>query len=158
MLSYSPSNPPPKSRITNKRLAFPLSGDSGSGQNSSATLCAIPSVSKQAEETLENKIVTEEAWNSELRLKEMNENICKILTDKQQKEDILKRLEVMNEMWSSAKLSEDCQKKVWNIVNVLIERDYNKAEQLQLELVMEFGTQCSSWSVAFRHLIQASQG
>ncbi|KYB29676.1 hypothetical protein TcasGA2_TC034213 [Tribolium castaneum] len=30
MLNYSATNPPPKSRITNKRIAFPISGPSSS--------------------------------------------------------------------------------------------------------------------------------
>lgn len=140
MLNYTSDNPPPKSRITNKRVAFPLS--STSGQADGPPLQTIPSVSvldAQLQRTLDsfNVLLNEIDGNEQLELQQ--------------------KLEVLKKSWTEGTLPASVQKYVHDISELLCKRDIVKANEIQLKLTMEYGNVCAPWMGLIRGILAVIQ-
>ncbi|KAL3289380.1 hypothetical protein HHI36_022812 [Cryptolaemus montrouzieri] len=97
MLNYSTSNPPPKSRISNKRVAFPLSSSSTtvlSPKVSSSNVCSSTAHAIEDDSYLEQKTFS-------------NFNV---LLESIENDDVLGKIEIMKNMWRTGLLSIDIKK------------------------------------------------
>lgn len=139
MLNYSSANPPPKSRITNKRVAFPLSSGAAQVQNP-VTVPLIPAApNMQLELTLQNFAVL---------LSEVDEN---------EHLEIKQKLELLKKNWSEGVLPTNAQKCIYDISDSLRKRDIAKANEIQLKLTMEYGIVCTPWMGLIRRFLAVIQ-
>ncbi|KAL1493037.1 hypothetical protein ABEB36_011178 [Hypothenemus hampei] len=118
VLNYSPSNPPPKSRILNKRVAFPLGGSTApqkplesSNQPPTSNQC-IENLHKEASEKF-NKIL---------------ENISNEIAKEQISQMLL--------AWQGGKFSENVQNVLTELSSSLLEDNTVKVNELHLKLAM----------------------
>lgn len=148
MLNYTSSNPPPKSRISNKRVAFPLS------QNS--TVPPLASGAVQNHNTTGDIPGTEVPnWNPEESLALIVNNFEKLLENDESAKlkNLGSNLEMLKAMWLKGELPEEAQKYLLDISKFLCENNSSKANELQLHLAMKYGTVCSSWISLITHFI-----
>lgn len=141
MLNYSPDNPPPKSRITNKRVAFPLSSTAGptGSSPSSYSFSTVPVPGDQLQRILENfrVLISEVDVSEQLELQQ--------------------KLEQLKNCWTEGVLQESVKKYVYDISDCLCKKDVAKANEIQLKLVMEHGSVCGSWIGLIRRLSAVMQ-
>lgn len=114
----------------------------------SATLPPVQLIGSDTKHTSDN-------WNSQLHLEEMNSNLSKIYsTMSPLDQEMLSKLEMMKEMWSGGQLDINCQQKVWNIIKLVVEKDYDNAEQLKQQMITECESQCQHWLISLNYLIE----
>lgn len=121
MLNYSIENPPPKSRITNKRIAFPLNSTSKQTGSDPQQSVLVP---------------TEE-------LQRAIENFKMLLS----KVDMSERLELQQKLklLKNCALPESAQKYIIDISIFLCQKNVTKVNEIQLKLSMEHGAVCAPW-------------
>lgn len=118
MLNFSPSNPPPKSRIGNKRVAFPL----GASTTSQQVLQPAPSAGSGAP-------CIEELYM------QGSKNFCTLLQSVESegiKEQVLELLS----SWHSGKFSTNVQKLLTDLSVYLTEGNSNGVNEVHLKLAM----------------------
>nr|XP_022916189.1 steroid receptor RNA activator 1-like [Onthophagus taurus] len=144
-LNYNSSNPPPKSRIGNKRIAFPLSGN----QSVNLPPQAAPNTSIPTPPMI--PIVPDGNSSNTTLLERVLQNINqaqdKLIGDSTG--GVCSKLEVMKQMWMDGKFNEKMQNNIFNLSTFLAEGNLEKANQCQLQLMMEDSTLCNSWISAF---------
>lgn len=168
MLNYSTANPPPKSRIGNKRVSFPLFSSSSSSSQSNqhdllpgmppilspSNVTSIPTSHQHGVIPTNMEISDSDVqWSSEVKLKVITENIDKLLSTVSIKEDLLDKYELMKHMWSTSKLSVECQKGLFETVNTILKCEYGNAEQLKVSMLKNYNAECSPWIEFISHLI-----
>lgn len=120
MLNYNSSNPPPKSRITNKRIAFTLESQ---GNLQSTTLNLLPPVLNTDNVCFESiYLKASENFNKALKSFE-NERI---------KEEIWQMLSA----WQKGQFSDGTQEMLFELSNCIIEKNKIKLSELHLKLMM----------------------
>lgn len=155
MLNYSPSNPPPKSRITNKRVAFPLNTQSTAPLDPSKPPTVPPLVPpvKLLQPTSQPSGTNAESFDIlQNEFASTSESLNNLLTGVNN-EDVKQRIELMKNMWQNGKFTQSVQKTIHELVQSICDKDVNKANELQLKLMMESSAECGTWMTAFRHLI-----
>ncbi|XP_018327053.1 uncharacterized protein LOC108738233 [Agrilus planipennis] len=102
MLSYSHSNPPPKSRISNKRVAYPLF----TNQKEKTEVEAAPLQFAIAKD-MSNKQDSVDGNSSEILTKSLD-NFNKVLDESglEQKQVISKMLQNMKKMWEEHNITQ----------------------------------------------------
>lgn len=147
MLSYSPSHPPPKSRISNKRVAFPLSPNTTTPTSSGAT--QIPNV---ANENIKQQLCM---FNPEESLALTISNFENLMRDDQlaKLNNLDSKLELLKTMWIKGELPEEVQKHILDISKFLCENNTSKASELELQLIMKYGAISGSWISLVTYLI-----
>ncbi|XP_018578950.1 steroid receptor RNA activator 1-like [Anoplophora glabripennis] len=146
MLNYSPSNPPPKSRITNKRVPFPLTTCSP-GTSSSNTL-PLGSTPPKAFIVSPPMPIPQNQEVSEELFKNAKDNFGKfILTQKSQKTK--ECIHLLYKLWEEGKFSNDCQKNIYLMSQYLAENDDASAKIIKDRLLTEFKDSCEDWLVNF---------
>lgn len=118
MLSFSPSNPPPKSRIGNKRVAFPL----GASTTSQQVLQSAPSADTMAP-------CIEELYM------QGSKNFCTLLESVESERIKEQVLELLSN-WHSGKLSTNVQKLLTDLSMYLTEGNCNGVNEVHLKLAM----------------------
>lgn len=145
MLNYSPSNPPPKSRIANKRVPFPLTVSSPS--TSSSTPMSLASTPPKAFVSPPLPIPQKQEVSDEL-FKNAKDNFGKfILTHRSQKTK--ECIHLLYKLWEDGKFSNDCQKSIYLMSQYLAENDYASAKIIKERLLTEFKDSCEDWLVNF---------
>lgn len=136
MLNYTPDNPPPKSRITNKRVAFPLgstSGKLGGAPQPAVPAAAIPVQELQGVLEKFRMLIGEVDVNERLELEQ--------------------KLGLLQSSWSEGALPESACKYVVDISGHLNERNLAKVNEVLLKLMMEYGAVCTPWVGLIRRLV-----
>lgn len=126
MLHYSPENPPPKSRIKNIRVAYPIAATT-----SNAKTPVPPS-----------------SWDSNMKFKEIEEIVNKLLDVKEQNKDF----EMMKCMWKTGQFPTDCQMKIWSLFHAFLKKDTNEVNRLETELLNQYRPLCEPWIASFKLL------
>ncbi|XP_030755938.1 uncharacterized protein LOC115882183 [Sitophilus oryzae] len=118
VLNYSPQNPPPKSRISNKRVAFPQEA-----RGSAPIVPNLPPSLPNSNSCIESLYIS--ASKNYLKILESvgNEKI---------KEDILQMLSA----WQTGKFSEPIQNLLADISSRILERNSEKLNELVFKLSM----------------------
>lgn len=143
MLNYSPSNPPPKSRITNKRVPFPLTICSPGTSSSTET---PPNASTYKTPPMQFMSIKREV--AEDLFKDTKDNFGKfILTHKSQKTK--ECIHLLYKLWEEGKFSSDCQENIYLMSQYLAENDEASAEMIKDRLLTEFKDSCEDWLVNF---------
>ncbi|KAJ8949111.1 hypothetical protein NQ318_012859 [Aromia moschata] len=117
MLNYNASNPPPKSRITNKRVAFPLSG------NATQTFGAsnAPNVFRFTPRLADIPVAQKSDLLQEEILEKVKVNFNKLLENKDPRNDI------------------------YLFSNYLVQNNNDSAHMLKEKLLGEFKDTCNEW-------------
>jgi len=72
--------------------------------------------------------------------------------------DIGKRVAVMSEKWEAASsLNDHIKAGMVALATNLQEREFDKAEKIQKTLMVDWPSQCGTWMVGIRHLIQEAK-
>ncbi|XP_028142577.1 uncharacterized protein LOC114336408 isoform X2 [Diabrotica virgifera virgifera] len=124
MLNYSAANPPPKSRITNKRIAFPLSTNTSSTANQNQTLPNLPPLAQpltKPPSTLDSTC----------------ESVCQLLNSEQSRQNF-------ENIWKG-QLPEQFQKTVSLMVGCLTGNNKEAAKLHKETLLTEYKTLCDGW-------------
>lgn len=140
LLNYTPDNPPPKSRIKNKRVAFPLS--SAGAQSGGAVLpkvTAFPGPGEEFQRTVDNFMIL------------LNE------VEGVERVELKQKLEVLKKSWTEGALPPSAQNYVYVISDFLCKRDVVKANEIQLKLTMEHGAVCANWMGLIRGVVAVIQ-
>nr|CAI5818633.1 unnamed protein product [Callosobruchus analis] len=117
MLNYSPNNPPPKSRIMNKRVAFPLN---------TSNISNIPSGSSMPHISHEDMFqITRQNFQSILQNEELLQLFCRD--------------------WQDGRLNEDCKRTAYLLGKYLTENNKSEAEKMKLKLWSSYKDVCESW-------------
>ncbi|CAH1986289.1 unnamed protein product [Acanthoscelides obtectus] len=121
VLNYSSSNPPPKSRIMNKRVAFPLNTNNvpGSSIPSSSSMPPLP----QPQEDMFQ--ATRQRLQGLFQNEEALYQFCKD--------------------WQDDKINEDCKRTVYYLGKYLSENNKGEAEKMKLKLCSSYKDVCQSW-------------
>ncbi|XP_065224544.1 steroid receptor RNA activator 1-like [Planococcus citri] len=80
----------------------------------------------------------------------------KFLTDNRD-ELIKKKLQIMKDSWESNKISEDIKKQISELTNALKENNKEKANRIQVALMVDHPKLCSEFISVFRLLINADE-
>ncbi|KAI4460705.1 steroid receptor rna activator (sra1) [Holotrichia oblita] len=149
-LNYTASNPPPKSRITNKRVAFPLSSNQSSPLSPGLSQAKLPptAMTPPALEQLAGDHIS-----STVSLKEVLLNVETVLNDVGDSDFVKSKLDVLEVMWKEKKLNPTLQKLVLDMSRYIADGNMEKANEIQLKLMMEEQSLCEPWLVGFKHLI-----
>lgn len=123
MLSYSPENPPPKSRITNKRVAFPVG---------SSTTQSTSQSSNVSSKTLPDPVGSPCKDVLYLKACENFTKALELLKDDSIKEHIWKMLSI----WQSGQFSENIQQLLTDLSTNIAEGNRNAANKDYLRLAM----------------------
>ncbi|XP_076262061.1 uncharacterized protein LOC143197452 isoform X1 [Rhynchophorus ferrugineus] len=120
MLNYSPVNPPPKSRITNKRVAFPVE----SQRNPQNVNPSLPPPVLNTNNVCSESIYLKASENFNTALENFgNERI---------KEEIWQMLSA----WQRGQFSDGTQELLFEISNCILEKNRTKLKELHLKLMM----------------------
>ncbi|XP_043481437.1 uncharacterized protein LOC122510679 [Leptopilina heterotoma] len=161
----------PTKRLLNKRVAFPLNSTANTSNLSNQTPMPIPSnlpPPLSCKEKINNSPL-QESSNGEQEERDSNSFILKedllkevlvnldVLMEKyvhsETSQDVRKRIEIMRNLLIDKKLDNDIQTRILNLLKALNAEDVEKADKLQISLMMARGSSCSSWLPGIRHLI-----
>ncbi|KAJ8923817.1 hypothetical protein NQ315_010399 [Exocentrus adspersus] len=142
MLHYSSSNPPPKSRITNKRIPFPL------------TICSSPSTSTAplpaalASPPPPQPPLSPPRRPTQKMFTQTKDNLGKfILTHKSQKTK--ECIHLLYKYWEEKRFSYECMEEIYLMSQYLAEKDTASAEEVKERLLTRFKDYCEDWLVDF---------
>ncbi|XP_056643957.1 uncharacterized protein LOC130896839 [Diorhabda carinulata] len=124
MLNYSASNPPPKSRITNKRIAFPLNSTSNnSGTALPKPLSNLPPmVTESVDKSISKEII--------------EQTLSRLLPSEENKH--------FHDIWNSD-VPEEFVKEVHLMTNCLTKNDKEGAITHKKKLLSEYKSICDIW-------------
>lgn len=143
MLNYSSSNPPPKSRITNKRVAFPLNISSTKSQEvslvNSPNLGSIPPMTKTQ---MPSEIVDSKSNLSGELLKETVYDISvELLTFIKNEED----RQIFLNLWREDKFPSCCKEDITLLCRYLNEGKMENVISIKTKLLTEYKELCDIW-------------
>ncbi|XP_038055272.1 steroid receptor RNA activator 1-like [Patiria miniata] len=72
-------------------------------------------------------------------------------------EDIKKKLEVLNAAWSADKLCAEVQQRMAKLSTALAGRDYDRAHDVHLSLMVDYVSEVSQWMVGIKRLIMEAR-
>ncbi|CAH1153763.1 unnamed protein product [Phaedon cochleariae] len=127
MLNYTAMNPPPKTRITNKRVAFPISDGNSTIKSNLLSSSSPPSMPPLA--TLPTSILHSETTK---------ENICKFLKNEEAKQNF-------SEIWETGKFSEECKCDIESLARAMIEQDLVTVRNIKDKLILQSNDLCGQW-------------
>lgn len=148
-LNYTALNPPPKSRITNKRVAFPLSSNQSSSLSFGVNQTKCPPNIMLPPPT---ELIAGSYGNNEVSLEEVLLNVETVLKDVSDSDFVKSKLKVLEVMWKEDKLNNTIQKLVLDMSRYIAEGNMEKANEIQLKLMTEELSLCESWLVAFKQI------
>lgn len=162
VLKYSSSNPPPKSRITNKRVAFPLSS------NQSSTIPLLPQsqlppssnsnmIPPSIQQLSVDEVESEQHIDADNALKEILSNAQAALNSFDDLDEIQTKINLFRSMWNENKFSKKLQRYVLDMTRHIVEGNTEKANGCVLQLIMEDASLCEGWIAAFKQLITLSE-
>lgn len=154
----------PTKRVLNKRVAFPLSPQSGvsapSAQSTGPPNTLPPPTATTHLTTLphaptseNHEISIDKKQALEDSLANLQFVIDKHVQSKAKSEELQKRLSAMRTLWLDDKLNDSVHKKILKISNALKEENVEEADKVHISLMMEHASLCSSWISGIRHLI-----
>lgn len=144
MLNYSPENPPPKSRITNKRVAFPV-GSSAHADGPSAALPNTPPMPPTSGCPCIESLYINASNNFNKSLELINDEFVK--------EQIWQMLSA----WQNGKFSANIQKVLTDLSTNVVEKNMTGANEIHLRLAMptEETSILQTYLPALKYLIKA---
>lgn len=167
MLNYNASNPPPKSRIGNKRVAFPLHTSGNTSTSGNATTILLPNIPPPIGQVRLSQIDNDKCNNSssssssttniEQWYEKTAKNLEEIMSTATRNEDMTNKIRIMLDMWRNDRLSFDIQQLIYRLSNYLMEKNPDKAKECELNLMMNHAQMCSSWIPGLRYLIDESR-
>ncbi|XP_022079408.1 steroid receptor RNA activator 1-like [Acanthaster planci] len=72
-------------------------------------------------------------------------------------EDIKKRMDALNTAWTGGKLSVVVQQRMDKLSTALADRDYNRAHDVHLSLMVDYVAEVSQWMVGIKRLIMEAR-
>ncbi|OWF52919.1 steroid receptor RNA activator 1-like [Mizuhopecten yessoensis] len=72
-------------------------------------------------------------------------------------EDIKKKLQILKENWKDKKLSKDVQVRIWEILQALENKEYDKAWESHLSLMVDYTAEVGQWLVAVKRIIHENR-
>nr|XP_023025756.1 uncharacterized protein LOC111513762 [Leptinotarsa decemlineata] len=137
MLNYTTSNPPPKSRITNKRVAFPVNTSNITTTKSQSTSSELsqPKLPYGAP-PLPPPNILDPQQNSSFR--DMKENLIPFFKTDEAKQVFLN-------VCDEGKLSNECSEIICLFTKSLVENDKATAEKLKEKLMTDHKEICEQW-------------
>ncbi|CAH0562001.1 unnamed protein product [Brassicogethes aeneus] len=133
MLNYTTSNPPPKSRITNKRVAFPIA--SNSSQGSPLNVNAPPPMGSVVPPPVAfvniNKLIDENSGNDTVKM----------------------HLELIKNMWQQGQFTDDVKVLISDLVLSVCEKNAAKANEMLLKLSTGHSDISNQWIESIKQLI-----
>ncbi|XP_033631443.1 steroid receptor RNA activator 1-like [Asterias rubens] len=72
-------------------------------------------------------------------------------------DDIKRKIDVLESAWKTGKLSEAVQQRMARLSQALSERDYSKAHDVHLSLMVDFVSEVSQWMVGIKRLIMEAR-
>ncbi|KAK9890159.1 hypothetical protein WA026_008965 [Henosepilachna vigintioctopunctata] len=139
MVNYSPSNPPPKSRISNKRVAFPVGPRPSS--NASAQLLFEESPGEPNEANLDVDHLQSTLSNFDELLK-LSPN-----------DNVQLKVQLMKNMWKSGQFSCVLKNDIRELSDYLMKKDFENANKLHLKIFMNSPSECKTWISAMQYFI-----
>ncbi|KAG5876340.1 hypothetical protein JTB14_003663 [Gonioctena quinquepunctata] len=134
VLNYSASNPPPKSRITNKRVAFPLSNSTSTKSETTSGL-PPPILPPRGPPPSATSILQPQQSSS---LNDTKDTLNKFIRSE---EDKL----LFSKDWDEGKFSIECKKLIDLFAKLLAENDKMAANELRVKLTSEYKHSCEQW-------------
>lgn len=142
MLNYSSSNPPPKSRITNKRVAFPLNTPTKSQAKSSVNtlpIASMPPLTKtqiSSENFKCKQNVTPELPNPTVCVSHIE--LVTFIKNEQDKQIFLN-------FWKENKFSDNCKDNILLLTTYLKEGKIENVINIKAKLLAEYKDICDMW-------------
>ncbi|XP_045481633.1 protein transport protein sec31-like isoform X2 [Harmonia axyridis] len=136
MLNFNASQPPPRSRIGNKRVPFPLG--------------STPAVQKPALPLNIDQPSSEEPVED---LAEVTLTNFKSLLNSGIANEVHEKIQLMEGMWKMGQFPTSMKNDLYKLSDSIVRKDYETANKLNLDLHMKYPNQCKDWILAIRFLI-----
>ncbi|XP_023947939.1 steroid receptor RNA activator 1 [Bicyclus anynana] len=142
----------------NKRVAFPLSGNS----NTVATpppfnLPPLPTTVLPPQNTSEAKHQDDVVIDSTSMLKDVKDILLQLLESSSElgtkAESIKKKILILEEMWSTGKLNKQIQIQMNDLACALRDDNPSKADEIHKALMVDHVSSISTWMPGVKHLI-----
>lgn len=139
MLDYSASNPPPKSRITYKRVAFPMNSTSTQSQlipPSNTSLASSPPTNIGGQDL--SPISNDSIENLDEVVSESAIEVSNFIINEQDKQ-------LFFYFWKENKLSGTCRESIELLSKYLKEKDTKHVNEIKAKLLAEYKGLCDIW-------------
>ncbi|XP_018898176.2 steroid receptor RNA activator 1 [Bemisia tabaci] len=173
------SNAPRKTNILTKRVAFPLQPSVGSGNQNKAAIdptqpptfksnlppppCGLSTLPLHPDSTKvgSTESSADEHFSKEETLTKVLSNLDSITSELssnksylEHADDIQRKLDLLTKMWNEDKLPKDVYQRLLKLTEALLSKDSKNADHLQVGLMVDHASLCSSWISAIRLLIR----
>lgn len=169
--------PASKRTVLNKRVAFPMSGNSSMTSKlvpaASAGPPLIPPLSMAAPPTFfspsspsqisdlatapditSTVVHNAENFKAELSfVKETFNSTFKTLQNKEKQEELDKRIQSLYTCWEEGKLNDNIQNRLLKLCQHMKNKEYVAADILQVSLAVDYTAECSPWILAVKSLL-----
>ncbi|KAL0275585.1 UNVERIFIED_CONTAM: hypothetical protein PYX00_003396 [Menopon gallinae] len=147
----------------NKRVAYPMTGKAMTASASPVPSSTPPSLPQMKPPPVCTGLMRPDSGTrteeSEAQKLDKSERLSKVLKNleavspEKDDEEISKRIKVMEKMWMEDKLDEHVQLKLVDLTEALCNGDTDLADRLQMGLMVDYVSQCSSWMSGIRQII-----
>ncbi|XP_069130199.1 steroid receptor RNA activator 1-like [Argopecten irradians] len=149
----APSTPVP--------LVIPMMGQMApntSGKKTENNSSTLDVHSTNRTESLENSNISSEELFEKVQEKLDHEfGRCLPRLQGRSAEDIKRKLQILKENWKDNKLSEDVRRRVWEILQALENKDFDKAWEIHLSLMVDYTAEVGQWLVAVKRIIHENR-
>lgn len=169
----------PTKRTLNKRVPFPLTSSLVADKQFSSETTSVPAnmppvlessfnltsaphpplmhPSDRDSETCvkQDEVTVDKSQTLEKALSNISTVIDEHIVEKSKADEIRKRLDIMKSVWHEDKLNSTIHSKVLELSKALVSKELQKADEIHLQLVMQYGNLCSTWIPGVRHIILA---
>lgn len=134
MLNFSATQPPPKSRIGNKRVPFPM-GPASPAQTSKLSPNIDPPENNTSEEIVPNMM-------------NLTINNLKSVLDPNKYTKVYNKINLIEEMWKKGLFSSSMKQDLYTISDCIIKKDRETADKLSSDFHAKYPDQCKDWIIA----------
>ena len=154
--------------LLNKRVAFPLSSGSMSTQQpllpptavmppkSSEPPTAIVSATPNCIQSDGNPVLDETSKNLEansVKISNTLENCVMNFLESEKQSDFTRRLQGLFTSLKDGKLNQDVTERLMLLCSCLEDKDFVKAEKIQVALAVDYIAECASWIMVLKNII-----
>lgn len=137
-MDFNASQPPPRSRIGNKRVPFPLG-------STSVQKPALPLNIEKPKSDSSEEFVEDLAKATFINFKS--------LLDSGITNEVHEKIKLMEDMWKMGQLPTSMKNDLYKLSDSIVKKDYETSNKLNLELHMKYPNHCKDWILAIRFLI-----